>query len=226
MRRHVVLLLAAAGLGCAGGQRLVPAAGVTRSSVDPGAAVVDRGGVTIAAHADAWRGVPDDLDRVMTPIYVRVRNDSDREIAIRYHDFRLESDLGRTLSPLPPIALDRSRPLRTGAAPVLDGSRFRFAPYYRDLFGDDTDYWTGGFAFDPYYYDRYDAWPPALPSSSMVERALPEGVIEAGGWVAGFLYFDAVEVEARAVTLRVHIDLPQREERVATIAILFTPTAS
>ncbi len=226
MRLHAVVLLAACALACAGGHRLVPAPGVTRSSVRPGAAVADRGGVTLVADADAWRGAPEELARLMTPIYVRVRNDSDREIAIRYHDFRLESDLGRTLSPLPPIALDRSGPLRTGAAPVLEGSGFRFAPYYRDLFGDDTDYWTGGFAFDPYYYDRYGAWPPALPTSSMVERALPEGVVEAGGWVAGFLYFDAVEVEARAVTLRVHVDLPQREERVATIDIAFTPAAS
>ncbi|MCZ7682178.1 MAG: hypothetical protein M5U28_26660 [Sandaracinaceae bacterium] len=54
----------------------------------------------------------------------------------------------------------------------------------------------------------------------------PRGVVEAGGWVGGFLYFDAVEVEARAVTLRVHVDLPQREERVATIDIAFTPAAS
>lgn len=224
-RARWVLAVALVVSGCASAQRFVPASSVERAAGDASAAVVDRGGVTIVADAEAWNADPVHLPRVMTPMYVRIRNDSDREIAIRYQDFRLESDLGRTLSPMPPIAIDRAGPLRTAVGPVPSSQGFRLAPYYRDLFGEDTDYWTGGFLFDPYYYDRYAEWQPALPTEAMVERALPEGVLEPGGWVAGFVYFDRVEDDARRVTLHVAVDLPQGEERVATIEIPFVGVA-
>lgn len=212
-------------LGCASAQRFVPASGVPRSAGDPSAALVAGGGITIVADAEAWEAAPATLRALMTPILVRIRNDSDRAIGVRYQDFRLETELGRTLQPIPPLALDRARPLRTGAVPDPAGRGFRFAPYYRDLFGDGIDYWTGGFAFDPYYYDRYATWRPALPTPAMVARALPEGVLEPGGWVEGFVYFERVEPEARRVTLHVVLDLPQGEERVATIDIPFIDAA-
>ncbi len=224
MRRRLVVL-AVCLLGCAGSQRFLPASSVRRAAGDPGAAVVDHAGVTLVADAAAWDASPPDLERLMTPIWVRIRNDSDREIGVRYQDFRLDTSLGRTLRPIPPIAIDRARPLRSAAAPAPRGQRFRLAPYYRDVLGEDTDYWTGGFIFDPYYYDRYAAWRPELPTEPMVERALPEGVIEPGGWVDGFLYFDAIEPEARSVTLHVDVELPQGEERVATMDVPFVGVA-
>lgn len=208
-------------VGCSSAHRFIPSSQVERASGDPSAAVVRRAGVTLIADAEGWSGPPAGVARVVTPIHVRILNDSDAPLAVRYLAFRLVSDLGREVRPLPPVAIDRSRPLRTRAAPSLEGNRFRLAPYYRDLLGDEVDYWTGGFHFDPYYYDEYLRWRADLPTESMVERALPEGVIQPGGWVAGFLYFEGVEDEAAEVTLHVVFDLPLGDERVATLSVPF-----
>lgn len=205
--------------GCAGPQRFIPAVEVERASGDPSAAVVNRSGVTVVADADEWDAYPPDLQRVMTPVYVRIMNDGDREVAVRYQDFRLVTDRGRELTPVPPLASDRLG--RVAVLPQPEARGFRWAPYYRDLFGDDMDYWTGGFAFDPYYYDRYSTWRSDLPTTPMVERALPEGVLEPGGWVTGYLYFPKVENGARRVTLHVELASPEGEAEVASIAIPF-----
>jgi hypothetical protein len=86
------------------------------------------------------------------------------------------------------------------------------------------DYWTGGFAFDPYFYDRYERWRPSFPTDVMVERAPPEGVLNAGGWVSGFLYFDRVDPEAERLTLHADVDLPRGDERITTIELAFVDT--
>src|SRR5690606_21122103 len=148
-----------------------------------------------------------------TPIHVRILNQSDRPLAVRYQTFVLESDTGRELRPMPPIALDRSRPVRARRPPEPGARAFHFAPYYRGVFGEEVEYWTGGFAFDPYFYDGFASWRSSLPTETMIERALPEGVLASGGWVSGFLYFERVEPEARRLTLHVDLDLPQGEGR-------------
>jgi hypothetical protein len=39
----------------------------------------------------------------------------------------------------------------------------------------------------------------------MVQRALPEGVLEAGGRASGFVYFEPLDRDARTLTLAVQI---------------------
>jgi len=221
MSRSVWCVIASMSVACAAPARFLPASDVERSSRDPSAGVVTRGGVTLVADADRWSGHPATLRQLVTPIHVRILNQSDRDLAVRYQTFVLTSDTGRELRPMPPIALDRSGPVRARRAPAPDASAFHYAPYYRDVFGEEVDYWTGGFAFDPYFYDGYAAWSPSLPTEAMIERALPEGVIGTGGWVSGFVYFERLDPEAKRVTLHVDLDLPQGEERVATIDIAF-----
>jgi hypothetical protein len=203
---------------CASRQRFVPASQLERASGDPSAAVVNQSGLTVVADADEWDAYPASLPALMTPVYVRIMNDSDHEIAIRYQDFHLATESGGRLAPLPPLASDRVN--RAAVLPQLDARGFHWAPYYRDLFGEDLDYWTGGFAFDPYYYDRYSRWRSDLPTTPMVERALPEGVLEAGGFVAGFLYFPKANA-TRGVTLEVDLAPPEGSPRIADITIPF-----
>lgn len=219
--RVFAVIASMAALACAAPQRFIPASDVERSSNDPSAGVVTRGGVTIVADAEGWSGDPATLPRLMTPIHVRILNQSDRALAVRYQTFVLKSDTGRELRPMPPIALDRTGPVRTRRPPEPDARAFHFAPYYRDVFGEEVEYWTGGFAFDPYFYDGYATWHASLPTEAMIERALPEGVLGTGGWVSGFLYFERVDPETARLTLHVDLDLPQGEERVATIDIAF-----
>lgn len=216
--RLVTLGVLGALTACAAPQRFVPASQMERASGDPSAAVVNRSGLTVVADADEWDAYPVSLPAIMTPVYVRIMNDSDREIAIRYKDFHLVTDTGRRLLPLPPLAAEGRN--RAASLPQLDARGFHWAPYYRDLFGDDLDYWTGGFAFDPYYYDNYSRWRSDLPTTPMVERALPEGVLEPGGFVAGYLYFPRPG-PAREVTLRVDLTPPEGSPEVAEIEIPF-----
>ncbi len=205
-------------LGCAAPQRFVPASQVERASGDPTAAVVNRAGLTVVANADDWDGYPSNLPALMTPVYVRILNDSDRPIAIRYQDFHLATDAGRRLTPVPPLGSDRIN--RVAVLPQVQARGFHWAPYYRDLFGEDLDYWTGAFAFDPGFYDRYLEWRPDLPTAPMVEGALPEGVLEPGGTIAGYLYFPQAGNVCR-VTLEVDLAAPGGGHRVADIAIPF-----
>ena len=208
-------------VGCVAPQRFLPASDVERSAGDPSAGVASRGGVTLVADAEPWKGDPATLSQVMTPIHVRLLNHSDRDLAVRYQTFVLHSDTGRELRPMPPIRGGASKDARALRAPKPDAHGFHFAPYYRDALGEQVRYWTGGFAFDPYFYEGHAAWRPRLPTDAMVRRALPEGVLEPGGWVSGFLYFARVDPEARRLTLHVDLDLPQGEERIATIEIAF-----
>lgn len=55
---------------------------------------------------------------------------------------------------------------------------------------------AGRFVYDPRFYSTY--FPVfqrlRLPTGDMVQKALPEGVVEAGGKVTGFLYFEDIDV--------------------------------
>lgn len=212
--------------GCTASKRFVPASGVERATGYPWAALARHAGVTVVADAEAAAAWPPSATHGVTAIHVRIRNDSDEPIAVRYLSFRLESDRGDERRPLPPIPMERARPAASALAPRPEADGFRYAPYYRDLLDDESVCWTGGLVLDPYFYDRYLAWREDLPTEPMVQRALPEGVLEPGGWVAGFLYFDAVDGDARRVTLRVDFDQPLGAERIATITIPFVGSTS
>ena len=57
---------------------------------------------------------------------------------------------------------------------------------------------AGPYPYDPFYYDTYyDYWAEIdLPTQEMIGRALPEGVLEPGGYVQGWLYFEKVSDDA------------------------------
>ena len=81
------------------------------------------------------------------------------------------------------------RPARSACHPGSSGSGFFVAPgaarFYRGVLP-----WHGAFPYDPVYYNRwYGAWPSSLPNEELLRQGLPEGVLQPGGRVAGFLYF-------------------------------------
>ena len=66
------------------------------------------------------------------------------------------------------------------------------ASHYSYLY-PGLDAWPGVFAYDPLYYDSiYSRWPERLPTQDMISEALPEGVVQDGGSVSGFVYFQSV----------------------------------
>src|SRR6266849_2693664 len=53
--------------------------------------------------------------------------------------------------------------------------------------------WPYPFAYDPFYYDRLMAYlPKELPTKDMLAEALPAGVLQPGGRVSGFVYFQGI----------------------------------
>jgi hypothetical protein len=69
---------------------------------------------------------------------------------------------------------------------------FYVAPNVEPLYPDIAA-WPYFYPWDGTYYDRlYAEWPRTLPSADMVNQALPAGVLDQGGSISGFLYFQKV----------------------------------
>lgn len=162
-------------------------------------------GVRVVAIGDAWSGVPPSLSGVITPVKVDIRNDSDHPVDIRYEDFKLTA-AGFTSVALPPYKITgRVGGPRFEGVPVVPEfafDRFFIAPAYAPFYDWDFDQWNGPFAFDlGYYSSYYPLWQQPMPTRYMRAQAIPEGVLNPGGRLSGFLYFQKVNKKAGAVTL-------------------------
>lgn len=187
-------------VGCARDPALVPAAGAKVVSDRPDVAVDAESGVRLYVKGNAWSADPSDLERVMTPILVTVENRSGRPIRVQYAAFKVTGTSGLVYEPIPPFRIERPGPVRTEPVnPPLIYDTFWVSPYL-------SPYWPGlrpwpyGFPFDATSYGRlYLRWREPLPTEEMIRDALPEGVLQPGGQVSGFLYFDKLtEREPRA----------------------------
>ena len=224
-----LLLLASALLaaGCsAPGTQLDPAPAANTVSAET---AVDRvNGVRMTAETGAWGG----LARVkteVTPIRVTIENGSRVPLRLRYDEFALVNPQGRRYAALPPYGVEGSveDPTLVDAyspvtSPGFTYSGFSVAPYYRSVYPSVTPY-AGSFGYDPLYYDRYyTAYREiALPTEEMVREALPEGVIDPGGRVSGFLYFERVPPTAPRVRFRADLADAQSGETFGEISIPF-----
>lgn len=198
-----------------------PPGAATTASAAPQEAQAQEAGVRVVITTNAWDGRPEALGTVLTPVRVQVENRGDRAVAIRYSAFRLTSPSGRTYAAIPPydIEEDMARPV---ASPYYRSAGFGVAPYLGGFYPGYGPY-GGSFGFDaPYYGTYYPYWQGYrdidLPTEDMIERALPEGVLEPGGQVAGYLYFENVEEEGSA-TFRVLLVGPDGAEPYGEISI-------
>ncbi|HEY8380383.1 MAG TPA: hypothetical protein VIK91_28060 [Nannocystis sp.] len=211
------LLLAAVLAGCA--TQLAPAPG---ADVVPGvgrAARDEQAGVEIIADAGAWRGVPPDLDEALTPILVTITNRGRRPIEIRYEHFALVTPAGGEFAALPPFAVEGvvyapttivTPPLGFGVAPYL-------SPWY-----PGWSVWDGPFPYHAHYYETY--YPAferiTLPTGDMIQKSLPEGVLQPGGRITGFVFFEEVEDVSRVTFVARLIDAAA-EVSLGTLEIPF-----
>jgi len=91
-------------------------------------------------------------------------------------------------------------------APTWPFTRFWLARPYGPFY-PGWSLWPGAFAWDSTYYDAYgDRWEPSLPSRDMLQKAMPEGVLEDGGSAIGYLYFQRVQGEP-GTTVKLQISL-------------------
>ncbi len=82
---------------------------------------------------------------------------------------------------------------------------FHFYGGLRRYYGGYGTYWGGPFYYPPYYWNWVNWWGPSYypsgPTEDVVGYALPEGVLQPGGRVSGFLYFKKATAEGRALDL-------------------------
>ncbi|WP_253903387.1 hypothetical protein [Corallococcus exiguus] len=201
--------------GCAAETKLrpVPEAGVLQGGKS--SAIKEQEGVRLTADGSAWKGSPSDLERRVTPVYVRLENNGDRPIRLQYKDFALVGQETRfRYSALPPLSLRQATSSNETEAPARispvmypggrawAGGGYGYGPWrggwgpgwYGGPWG-----WGGNFYGGPYYYD------PPLPTADMLNNALPEGTLEPGGTQEGFLYFQGVAHREDAVTLQLNL---------------------
>jgi len=70
-------------------------------------------------------------------------------------------------------------------------------------------------------YDRFANWPERLPTQEMLPEALPEGVVENGGSVAGVIYFESVTGRESAADLEMTLVDPNDGQTFGRVAIPF-----
>lgn len=216
------------GTACAPNATLTPAPAAERTA-GPGSGVVDSvAGVQVTAKVNAWEGVFPVSHRV-TPVHVTIENDGDRPLRIRYDDFTLASRDGTFYAVIPPYGFDEavgrlvpSPTLSVVANPMFVQDAFYLAPPYGPIYPGLPTYGEA-FPYDPFYYKRYHQhWAAtAMPTEEMLNRALPEGVLEKGGRLSGFLYFQQIQPHHERVSFRANLVGARTGDQIGQISIPF-----
>lgn len=207
--QHFSVLAGAALLlvGCAPAADLRPAERANTAPELEQAAVTTKEGIRVLTQADEWPGrFP--VKREITPVRVRIENSGDAPLALRYEDLTLVGSNGEVYRALPPFRIDgevaNARAVPTYgpiAEPGFAFDGFGIAPVYAPAYPTLTPV-ADPFLYDPVFYENaYTYWNETeLPTAAMLVRALPEGVIERGGFVEGWVYFEKVPDTVERVT--------------------------
>lgn len=202
---------------------LAPAAGATPAPPGAGSgAVATVEGVSIEARAGAWKGLPSNLEAESIPLLVEITNNSDHTLRLRYNEMQLVAPDGEMFNAIPPYRVEGDVAENVDA--MFRGTGFLVAPYlsrYYTLY----DPFPGVFILDRGYYTRHvpASINVALPTADMIRMALPEGVLEPGGSITGFLYFEDIEnLDIPSVDFTLALVDAQTEETIGTARIPFT----
>jgi hypothetical protein len=196
----VVAALVVAVAGCGGGRSLQ-----TERQPDAAAVVQELPGLRISVAAEAWRGRPRSLPERVLPFLVAVRNTGTRPIAIGRNDFFLLDDAGRQYFPLPPgevVTLLGGGGPGVAISPSIgiEGSTGGGGT----IFGGGLGIALGGGA--------------GSETRDVIPRALPQGPVQPGAELSGFLYFPRPTEGYR--TLRV-VAAPQDPPGTPRVEFLF-----
>jgi len=196
---------------CVHEQVLQPAAGASlaftrrsasrrRTSPTPGrqdVAETTAAGVTVKVAGASWKGDPEHLGSLFAPIRVTIQNHSWKPLRVSYQDFSLSGASGFQYAAIPPIKARctvsaRNEPSSASSRPA------------------------------EWEHDRLSNWPERRPpTQDMVSEALPEGVVEDGGSVAGIVYFESVTGRESAVELEMTLVDSSDGQTFGRIAIPF-----
>lgn len=220
---HTYLFVALALLltaGCAPQQAaLTPAPSAQEEPGATKAATAEVAGVRVTVAPDQWTGPPATIPEVRA-LHAAIDNRSGRPLRLRYNEFRLMSPAGTTATALPPHQIERTA-VTAIPQPAFHSHRFWVAPHHTHFYPHMTP-WPHRFAFDEAYYTRhYGLWHEYYPTQEIVEQAIPEGVLDDGGQVAGFVYFQEIDPELTRITFTMELVDAQTEESFGTVQLPF-----
>lgn len=182
-------------------------------------------GVNVVIETDAWPGAAD-VEEHVTPLWVRVENEGSKALRLRYDAFALEPPTGEPNRALPLYQIDGTAEAPalvygdTYPTPGFTHSGFALAPMYHPIYPGMTVY-DGPFVANYHHYEAHHAYwlQVPLPTARMRALVLPEGVIEPGGVVAGFLFFERVDPDREKVRFTADLVGASDGERFGTISI-------
>jgi hypothetical protein len=206
--------------------RIEPAPGA--ATVSTGGAVEEIGGVRMVVGEDVWPGKVK-ISGSVTPLDVTVENHGQRPLLIRYGKFTLIGPEGQRFPAIPPFQVKGSVKEPAVAesyapitAPEFTYRAFMIAPYLSKLY-PGIDAYTEPFSWpydDDSTYERY--WTQVdLPTATMLQRALPEGVLNPGGLLGGWLYFRKVDADIFDISFRADLVDAKTGEKFGTVQIPF-----
>jgi hypothetical protein len=215
MRLSTLTLVAVVVVGCSHPVVLKPASSAQAVAGQRDTAVAEDHGVRLTATG-RWQGDPSDLWRTVTPVRVTIENNSGEPLRIRYSDFALTSAQGMAATAMPAFQVHKPGVVK----PYFPMSGFSiatsFAPFYPDF-----PMWTGAFETDPTSYPEAYAWEKSLPTSDMLSKSMPVGVLANGGSVTGYMFFPKVTGNDGALNLTATLVNANTKAPVARISIPF-----
>jgi hypothetical protein len=202
MRAPLALAAAVFAAGCAHLAPLRPAQSGQVVAGDPQSATTELMGVRLTVRPDDWRGWPDDLDQVLTPVEVLVENKSGKELDLRPSLFSLLGPDGRRWATLGPGEVRRS----------LRAYRRWYGAYYPGWYGA---YYPGWFGFyprpgfyrpwlEPYPYSWWDAWPAGPPAQPSPRPSTAASLLD-GGHASVLLFFPVPAEELPSLTVEARL---------------------
>ncbi len=217
--------------GCIPETQLQPRPDARSLAGDPSAAVAEAQGVRLVADGASWKGHPSNLERRLTPVELRVENHSGRRLNIRYTFFDLLGESRFQYAALSPLRMDEANDARPSCVASYRPGYWRlgvswgYQSAWRPSAPWRRAWWPSPF-YDP-FYDPYYGPPPyvrceePLPTQDMLDRALPEGTLENGGTISGFLYFQGVGERERQVVLQARLVDATTDEPFGQLTIPF-----
>ena len=219
LRDSVCLSVIVVTFGCT--TSLQPAAHALQPPDQNSAVMSEERGVRVVAEARSFPGHAY-IEAEVTPVRVTIANGSEKPLFVRYHSFRLKASDGSQYSAIPPHQVSGTVPSAEALPPSIGVSRFEVAPYYQGFYPGIAAY-RGPFDYDAVYYDNhYGYWRTTtqLPTVEMLRRALPEGILNDGGNLEGYLYFPALELE-RGTEVVLHVQLDCADGDYASFRLPF-----
>ncbi|MEM9877015.1 MAG: hypothetical protein AAF928_19105 [Myxococcota bacterium] len=156
------------------------------------------------------------ITQAVTPLRFELSNRGAVAAEVHLEGMRLVTGSGEVRHALPPLDVDGDvvtlENVPYGPATPVAADRFAAAGRYRGINSHLRRY-NGAFRHDaPYYQRHFATWSAfeSLPTPEMVQVALPEGVLEPGGRVSGWVYFERLEDLGATEPVFVEVELAAR----------------